>query len=330
MLFCVPFPAQDVLVRDMMKLALLTLITSAAALKIQNQQEESKLGVKAGKFSFLLDPVESVGAGFSPKVKWAYQPVLDAIAKAKLDNPHAWTLLDMSPFAAVDNSFGLLPESEIDHSQFRSFGMEGNKNLIKMNHGKCVVYGAGIASDSSFEQSMADRGCEVHAFDCTLKGDEKSVANKDFKFHNWCLGTPESFDDNMYSKSFEDKSTESAKPQYQFQNVSETMNLLGHDKIDVLKFDIEGFEWNLFQNDLMTGLLTNQTTRPKQLAFELHTQHANPYAVPHHVVVGKNKNAVTKLFRDLHDLGYRVISKEINPLDWNCAEFVLVDTKNLI
>lgn len=260
--------------------------------------------------------------GVDPLVKWSYNPLWAAAARTKLMQA-PWTH-HSDAFSAIDQSFGIVPWGEMDHDQFATVNHEGNKNLLKIHDaaGKnCIVYGAGIADDSSFEEKMAKMGCEVHAFDCTLRGNESSVTGKKFQFHNWCLGTPASFEENNYAKNQKGWN-------YAFFSVSEAMKKLGHQQLDVLKFDIEGFEWNLFENDLLKGLLTTKA-RPKQLTFELHTAGANAGAVPHDVVAGKDYKAVDNLFAKLYDLGYRVISKERNPYDPHCAEFVLVDVFNL-
>merc|ERR1711920_1173488 len=105
-----------------------------------------------------------------------------------------------------------------------------------------------------------------------------------------------------------------------FRTMSETMRLLGHDSVDVLKFDIEGFEWKLFESEIL-GL----KTLPRQLAFELHTEGSKPIAVPPHLVQGRGYMEVNRLFLALHDAGYRVVSKEMNEVDEKCAEFVLAN-----
>ena len=77
---------------------------------------------------------------------------------------------------------------------------------------------------------------------------------------------------------------------------------------------------------MLRHLLSIQDKRllPKQLLFELHAEHAHPQAVPVSVVRGKNKTAVQALFLGLHDLGYRLISKEVNHGDCACAEFSML------
>lgn len=308
----------------MFKILLCSVVIGAHALTLGSDDTAKPIQVKQtqyqkyekGMAQFVVDPQRDM----SKFVKWSYNPWWAAGARTKL--MQAPYIQHTGNFDAVEQSFGVMPQSELDHSQWRSVNEEGNKNLMKVHGGNCVVYGAGIADDSSFEESMAEKGCEVHSFDCTLKGDEAAVKGKKFTFHNWCLGTPASFEQNTYTKD-QKKDTK-----YEFKSVSEAMKELGHSKLDVLKFDIEGFEWNLFENDLLNGLLTTKQ-RPKQLSFELHTEGASPAAVPEGVVKGKNYESVNKLFSKLYDLGYRVISKEQNPGDRACAEFVLVDVFNL-
>lgn len=103
----------------------------------------------------------------------------------------------------------------------------------------------------------------------------------------------------------------------------EVLKMLGHQYVDVLKFDIEGSEWDLF-NDI----LKEPAKAPKQLLFELHTEGANRNFVPPSTVGGKSKPQVNELFIKLHDIGYRVVSKRLNRGDPNCADFTLIMVAN--
>jgi len=161
---------------------------------------------------------------------------------------------------------------------------------------KCLVYGLGIAGWSHFEQAMAESGCETHAFDCTIKPDSKGVRNKAFIFHEWCIG-PESAkinEGNVFLKG----------GGLVFKTMAHTMRDLGHVHLDVLKFDIEGFEWDLFETLILPGLLL-----PDQLVFELHTEGAGAKWVSPEQVKGKGFEQVNGLFLRLFDLGYRVVWK---------------------
>mmetsp|Transcript_128503 Transcript_128503/g.410939 ORF Transcript_128503/g.410939 Transcript_128503/m.410939 type:complete len:111 (-) Transcript_128503:302-634(-) len=99
---------------------------------------------------------------------------------------------------------------------------------------------------------------------------------------------------------------------------------LGHENVDLLKFDIEGFEWGLFEQDFY-----GCSVRPMQLSFELHTEKANPVCVPKTAVAGRGFAAVNKLFSKLYGFGYRVVSKELNDGDHACAEFVWLNVGKL-
>ena len=94
----------------------------------------------------------------------------------------------------------------------------------------------------------------------------------------------------------------------------------GDTHIDLLKFDIEGYEWRLLEEEILSkgGLL------PKQLMFEVHLQGSNWRAVPPSVVQGRNADALYTLFRRLFDSGYRVIHKQVNPGDKFCCDFTLI------
>lgn len=226
-----------------------------------------------------------------------------------------------SVFEAVSVSLPIAPPI-LDHNPNNDSGdfeeipknVAATQELAKLGN-KCVVYGLGIATNSAFESKMADLGCETHAFDCSISSKSPAVNGKSFTFHPWCIGKKgnTSFDGNAYvgGQSVEE---------LQFKSLSETMKLLGHSHISLLKFDIEGFEWGLFENEILKSLQL-----PGQLAFELHTEGANPRYVPEENTKGKDYVAVNRLFLELHDKGYRVVSKELNSGDHACAEFVLVN-----
>lgn len=249
-----------------------------------------------------------------------YDPALAMKQKQKLAlESISGKTFKKSVFEAVEISFGVVPVKELYHQQKNGvgspFGELQMKNIFRnLSHTPCLVYAAGIAGNSRFEQSVAQR-CEVHAFDCTVSESAKSVKNKVFQFHKWCLGYPASFENNSYTKH-------DTFANYSFKTLSTTTEALNHTRtrIDLFKFDIEGFEWNLFDKDFLQS-----DVLPTQLSFELHTTGAKKTAVPEGVVAGKDYVAVNRLFSRLYDKGYRVVAKEINFWDRHCAEFVLIN-----
>lgn len=201
------------------------------------------------------------------------------------------------------------------------------------NH-DCVVYGLGIHDDSSFEQGMTSYCDHVHAFDCTVELNATSVTDKDFEFHQTCIATnPTGIDMTVeYGRGGGSVGTTRRAPrlsspqrQLEFQPLSTVMEQLGHDTIDLLKFDIEGAEWELLENEILNNSsFAKRQHLPRQLQFELHTKFANPKFVPSKLVQDKDKAAVHGLLLRLYDLGYRIFSKELNNGDSACAELAMV------
>lgn len=63
---------------------------------------------------------------------------------------------------------------------------------------------------------------------------------------------------------------------------------------------------------------------PRQIMFELHTEGANPLAVPPDLIKGKSRAQVNRLMVDLVDAGYALLDIQLNPLDNTCAEISVV------
>lgn len=190
-----------------------------------------------------------------------------------------------------------------------------NPNLAFPQNRNCIVYGIGIDKNSAFETFMTKYCDQVHAFDCTVEqnADSLSASNHTFAFHqNICVGSKTNIDDlPVYGNNHRE---------LVFQSLSATMKELNHTRIDLLKIDIEGSEWEVLETEILSG----RSPLPRQILFELHTEGSNPRFVPPETVVGKDRSAVNNLFLRLFDIGYRVIGKQLNSGDGSCADFGLV------
>ena len=210
-----------------------------------------------------------------------------------------------------------LPESMI-----RRGGSEGMKTMVKAelifsNH-NCTAYAAGVANDYTYELEVA-KFCVVHAFDCTIDPPSDS---ENLHFHQVCLGQRSSI---HKSQKYGGQRHQNVREDLIFMSLNTTMHKLGHTEgVSIMKFDVEGSEWDLFENEFFQADSFMKNRLPHQLQFELHTQWAKPEFVPSQIVEGKNKHKVNELFLRLFDLGYRVISKIISKGDPACAEFSLV------
>jgi FkbM family methyltransferase len=142
---------------------------------------------------------------------------------------------------------------------------------------RAVVYSFGVGEDASFDLGLIERyGCMVHAFDPTERSVAWARANVDhllWKLHPVGLAASDgeaafTSPANKAHVSFFRATEESAPNQDTVQlavrSLPSIMQELSHDRIDLLKMDIEGFEYEVLQS-LLGGPI-----RPSQIAVEFH------------------------------------------------------------
>ena len=110
---------------------------------------------------------------------------------------------------------------------------------------------------------------------------------------------------------------------FDFKSLEQIKGELRHSRIDILKMDIEGFEWRVLQSLLELS----DRDLPTQILFELHTEGASPTYVPPSLVRGQTRREVVQLFLNLFDRGYRVVFKQLNVGDHRCADFTLINVQ---
>lgn len=169
-----------------------------------------------------------------------------------------------------------------------------------------VVYSLGVGEDIDFDLAMIE-ACkmEVHAFDPTPNSVDwlkQQNMPADFHFHPWAVadrdGTfflyPRLLRDGSPSGSMYTLVTESVDREGGVEVPAKTIatiaESLGHDRIDVLKMDIEGAEYGV-----LDGLLATRI-RPVQLLVEFHHRHA-----------GLDKSQTEKAISDLRAAGYLLV-----------------------
>jgi FkbM family methyltransferase len=139
-----------------------------------------------------------------------------------------------------------------------------------------IVYSFGVGEDISFDLgAIAALGCEVWAFDPTPKSVRWIAGQKlPEKFHFQPVGiaardgkaeffSPVNPDFVSYS-SQPVATSPTTSVECDVRRLASIMDDLGHSKIDVLKMDIEGFEYDVLDDILSTGI------RPAQLLLEFH------------------------------------------------------------
>jgi len=166
----------------------------------------------------------------------------------------------------------------------------------QMNNTNLLIYSFGSNGDFSFERAIKEQlsTAEIHTFDIGLYKCPDNLC----KFHQARLGDGK----NDGSKSLQT-----------------IINELGHQKrqIHILKVDIEGSEFNLFE-ELFKNSIKNQTDVPyiRQILFEIH--------------LGKDKTEepcrrTHRLFELFRSNNYAIFHKEANLYDaGNVFEYALL------
>ncbi len=166
-----------------------------------------------------------------------------------------------------------------------------------------VVYSFGVGQDASFDLELIDRfSSTVHAFDPTPRSrawvDAQSWPEQ-FHFHplgvagrdgTLTLHAPPEPDHVSFSPVARKGSPQAVEVPVRC--VRSLMQQLGHDRVDLIKADIEGAEYEVIDDLLAEG------PRPAQLLLEFH--HHLP-SIP----LWRTKQAIAAL----HDAGYRLFDQ---------------------
>jgi len=185
---------------------------------------------------------------------------------------------------------------------------------------QCIIYSIGGNNQWDFEIDLLQRTtCEIHTFDCTGPSTRFQKPSHDrLKFHHVCLGTEhEDAPANCTGRFHKCGAT---------WTLLEMQLMLGHDRIDLLKMDIETFEWPIL---LSWPLLLEEkdwsrdVTLPMQVLVEIHYW---THITERRRTGKKYKSAIEMV--DLQarflQMGYVVAVRDDNPKCTHCTELTLV------
>ena len=139
-----------------------------------------------------------------------------------------------------------------------------------------VCYCAGLGEDATFELELIRRfGCTVHAFDPTPQSVAycASLADREprFCFHPlalWGADSTQRFyaprNPRHVSHSVANLQGTDRFIEVECRSVTSLMQELGHDRVDLLKLDVEGAEYSVLEDVLGSGL------RPEVLCIDFH------------------------------------------------------------
>jgi FkbM family methyltransferase len=123
-----------------------------------------------------------------------------------------------------------------------------------------VVYSVGAGTDVTFDTELAKRcGCDVHVFDPTPAAVDhvRELANPKLHMHPWALWTADC-DIDMYlpragsgSLSVVNLQQTAEHLRLPGRSLPSIMTELGHDRVDLLKVDIEGAEYEVLTPEMV-------------------------------------------------------------------------------
>eukprot|EP00096_Caligus_rogercresseyi_P005471 TRINITY_DN2098_c0_g1_i2.p1 TRINITY_DN2098_c0_g1~~TRINITY_DN2098_c0_g1_i2.p1 ORF type:complete len:234 (-),score=39.41 TRINITY_DN2098_c0_g1_i2:43-744(-) len=173
--------------------------------------------------------------------------------------------------------------------------------LPAVESGDCLVYSFGIGKDWSFEKSLSDLGCEVHAFDPTIDPPQDLPPT----IHFQKIGLAEK-SGKSYVTNFDNKKVKTQNKS--LKDILSSNSHLHSSIITYLKVDVEGSELRAFPKWVSSGILQNV----QQLGIEFHlglaTLETDGRVVSHIL-------DILKAVQGLHRQGFRLVSYSPN----NCV-----------
>ncbi len=167
-----------------------------------------------------------------------------------------------------------------------------------------IVYSFGVGEDITFDEAILSTfNCKVYAFDPTPKSIRWIKNHKDlpenFNFYDYGIGSydgnisfyPPKNPDYVSCTIYEKEETKNKKFDVPIKKLSTIIKDLKHDKIDILKMDIEGTEYEIIDDIL------NIDIEIKQILIEFHHRFPN-------IGIEKTKEVIKKM----NENNYKIIA----------------------
>lgn len=190
----------------------------------------------------------------------------------------------------------------------------------------CIIYSFGSDNNWDFETDLLRKtACQIHTFDCT--GPRERFTNKPsdnrVHFHHVCVG---------FTHAPPEKCTHDHALCGETKTLYQMQTMLGHDTVDVLKMDVEGWEIPIIRS----WADTPGTKFPRQILLELHwrTQFLQ-VPVPNedrsyrdNLVEVLTPRETVDFCRLLLEMGYVTAQKDDNAKCAHCSELTLINVKD--
>lgn len=145
--------------------------------------------------------------------------------------------------------------------------------LDNVDFSDCLVYSIGIDTDWRFDALLGARGCEVHAFDPTIRNPTDLAPN--VTFHYWGLKQGQTSDSHPEKTGY-------GVVKGELFTIDEIVSKLGHvgRRLSILKIDCEGCEWGVFESLYHAKL---PFAGPDQLLVEIHLSEESGIVTEHDI-----------------------------------------------
>ena len=182
----------------------------------------------------------------------------------------------------------------------------------------CIIYSIGSNNQWNFElDALSLTPCDVHTFDCTGALTRfQPPDNPRLYFHHICLVS-------KHSEHSDDSSMQGGK-----MSLTTLQKKLGHSRLDLLKMDIEGFEWPILESwsePDSAGPWPNAL--PMQILVEVHYRTQMKDLASDHLKDFKVASDMVRLSSKLNQLGYFTAVNDNNPFCPHCTELTLLKAR---
>ncbi|TRX51650.1 FkbM family methyltransferase [Fulvivirga sp. M361] len=138
-------------------------------------------------------------------------------------------------------------------------------------HSNSIIYSFGIGKDISFDSEIIEKhGCEVFGFDPTpksIKWCQEQVLPKNFHLHEYGIASetglasfylPQNKNHISGSIVYNNNVSPNDFISVDMKAFKDIATELNHDKVDLVKIDIEGAEYDVLDNILQSSIVINQ------------------------------------------------------------------------
>ena len=229
---------------------------------------------------------------------------------SKVGNSHDHRRFDAFPEVASCNRTCVGGECSADESKIVC-----GLSLLKA---PCVVYSIGSNNQWEFELDVLSlTPCEVHTFDCTGPLQRYHPPdNQRLHFHHACIAAKNSFPSRDSSMQGQIWSLETAQQK------------LAHARLDLLKMDIEGFEWSILESwSTLDPHGSQPVALPMQILVEVHYRTQMKDLADKDFEDFKSASDMVRLSSRLNRLGYFTAVNDRNPYCPHCTELTLMKAR---